>query len=382
MTRSDGPGARDRLPAVRILHLVGRSHHRGAELVALELARELERFGHSSSFWAVGPGHEGGTVADLPVLTGAVRQSPLAIALAAARLRRAVGVADADVILAHGGSALQVAVLGGRRRPVVNQLIMGMPVAERGRCWRWWWRLVFGRTVAIISLTPELTAEVRALAFEGPVELIPNTRSSVRFDTIDRELEAGRLRSRLGLPSDAVLVGFVGHFVDQKRPDVAVEVVAALAERGVEVHLVMAGEGPRSGAVKLQVGKAGLAERVHLLGHVSEVEQVLGGIDLLILTSDGEGMPGVAIEAQMAGCPVVSFPVGGVAAVVANGETGLVLASHEVTAMADAVSGLLADRERLDGMGRAARLRAARFSMAVAGERYRGVLEAVVDGPG
>jgi glycosyltransferase involved in cell wall biosynthesis len=112
------------------------------------------------------------------------------------------------------------------------------------------------------------------------------------------------------------------------------------------------------------------------------VEQVLGGIDLLILTSDGEGMPGVAIEAQMAGCPVVSFPVGGVAAVVANGETGLVLASHEVTAMADAVSGLLADRERLDGMGRAARLRAARFSMAVAGERYRGVLEAVVDGPG
>ena len=154
------------------------------------------------------------------------------------------------------------------------------------------------------------------------------------------------------------------------------------AERGVEVHLVMAGEGPRSGAVKLQVGKANLAERVHLLGHVSEVEQVLGGIDLLILTSDGEGMPGVAIEAQMAGCPVVSFPVGGVAAVVANGETGLVLASHEVTAMADAVSGLLADRERLDGMGRAARLRAARFSMAVAGERYRGVLEAVVDGPG
>ena len=111
MTRSDGPGARDRLPAVRILHLVGRSHHRGAELVALELARELERFGHSSSFWAVGPGHEGGTVADLPVLTGAVRQSPLAIALAAARLRRAVGVTDADVILAHGGSALQVAVL-------------------------------------------------------------------------------------------------------------------------------------------------------------------------------------------------------------------------------------------------------------------------------
>ena len=377
MTRARRRGERDRLPAVRILHLVGRSHHRGAELVALELAREMERFGHSSSFWAVGPGHEGGTVTDLPVLTDWVRQSPTAVLVAAARLRRVPGYGDADVVLAHGGSALEVAVLAGRCHPVVNQLIMGMPVADRGWFWRRWWRWVFGRTDAVVSLTPELTAEVRSLAYEGPVELIPNARCSARFDSIDRELEAARLRRDLGLAPEAVLVGFVGHLVDQKRPDLAVEVMSGLAARGVEAHLVMAGAGPLSGAVVTKVAEAGLEGRVHLLGHVSEVERVLGGIDLLILTSDGEGMPGVAIEAQMAGCPVVAFPVGGVAEVVADGETGLVLASHDVAVMADSVAVLLADRARLERMGQAARLRSARIAMTGAGECYRQVLEAV-----
>ena len=41
-----------------ILHLVGRSHRRGAELVAMELAEELDALGHRNHLLAVGEGHE------------------------------------------------------------------------------------------------------------------------------------------------------------------------------------------------------------------------------------------------------------------------------------------------------------------------------------
>lgn len=376
------PGWACETPAVRILHLVGRSHHRGAELVALELARELDGLGHRNRLLAVGAGHEGGTVDDLPALTGAVRQHPGELVVAAWKLRRSLRGQPADVVLAHGGAALQVAVLGGRGRPLVHQLIMGMPVRERGRLWHRWWRHLLGRCDAVVSLTDALTAEVRSLGYRGPVELIANARSTARFEGLDRVEAAARLRSEVGVDDGTPLVGFVGHLVTQKRPDVAVEVVGRLRDRGVPAHLVLAGGGPLADEVATLVDRLALADRVALLGHRPDVEQVLAGVDLLVLPSDDEGMPGVAIEAQMAGCPVVAFPVGGVAEVVGHGETGLVLADHDPGAMADAVADLLADPDELVAMGAAARVRSQRFSMATAAQRYDRILRAASGGTG
>ncbi|HMS88115.1 MAG TPA: glycosyltransferase family 4 protein [Acidimicrobiales bacterium] len=370
---------------MRILHLVGRSHHRGAELVALELAHELERFGHRSRLLAVGPGHEGGTEPDLPVLSGAARQHPVALAGAAWRLRRSLGREPADVVLAHGGAALQVAAVGGRGLPLVHQLIMGMPIHDRGRLWHFWWGRLLGRCAAVVSLTDALTDEVRTLGYRGPVELIANARSTARFDGLSRADEAARLRAELGLEPEVPLLGFVGHLVAQKRPDVAVEVADRLRTLGVDAHLVVVGGGPLATDVAAQVQRLDLARRVSLLGHRPDVARVLAGVDLLLLPSDSEGMPGVAIEAQMAGCPVVAFPVGGVAEVVATGESGLVLSDHDPGAMAEAVAKLLGDPERLVAMGAAARVRSEAFSMATAAERYHRVLTAAVgsgaDGP-
>ena len=365
-------------PAVRILHLVGRSHHRGAELVALELAHELERFGHRSRLLAVGPGHQGGTEADLRALTGSVRQHPAALAGAARSLRRSLRVEPADVVLAHGGAALQAAVLAGGGLPLVHQLIMGMPVQERGWLWHRWWRFLLGRCAAVVSLTDELTAEVRALGFRGPVELIANARSTARFDGLVHAEEAARLRAELGVGPEVSLVGFVGHLVEQKRPDVALQVGHRLGELGVEAHLVVVGGGPLADDVAAGVERLGLTGHVSLLGHRPDVERLLAGVDLLVLPSDSEGMPGVAIEAQMAGCPVVAFPVGGVDDVVDHDGSGLVLADHDPEAMAEAVAELLGDPDRLVAMGAAARVRSRRFSMAVAAECYHRVLAAAV----
>lgn len=363
---------------MRILHLVGRSHRRGAELVALELADALVPSGHESRLLAVGPGHEGGREPGIPVLVDSARQHPLVLLRAARRLRGDLAAHPADVILAHGGSALQAAALAtlGRPVPIVYQLIMGMPLADRGRGWHRWWRWLLGRCAAVVSLTEALSDEVRALGYTGPIERIANARLTDRFAAVDR-LDAGTtLRADLGLDPAASVIGFVGHLVDQKRPDVAVDVLARSRDAGHDVHLVVVGGGPNDAALREQVDRLGVEKFVTLAGHRPDVEAVLGGIDLLLLTSDGEGMPGVAIEAQMSGCPVLAFPVGGVHEVVDSGVTGVVLDDHDPAAMAAAVAELLDDGERLRAMGAAARIRSERFSMARAAEAYHRVLGA------
>ena len=73
------------------------------------------------------------------------------------------------------------------------------------------------------------------------------------------------------------------------------------------------------------MAELGLQSTVTLVGHRDDVEWIYGGVDLALITSMSEGVPGVAIEAQMTGCPVVSFPVGSVASVIDHLETGIPL---------------------------------------------------------
>ena len=82
-----------------------------------------------------------------------------------------------------------------------------------------------------------------------------------------------------------------------------------------------------------------------MLGHRDDIARILGAIDVFVLTSDHEGLPGVLIEAQMAGCPVVTVPVGGVGDLVDDGETGYVTDAVDHNELATKVVELLRDPE-------------------------------------
>jgi glycosyltransferase involved in cell wall biosynthesis len=196
------------------------------------------------------------------------------------------------------------------------------------------------------------------------VWVIPNARRPDRFVAVDREAASAALRSRAGIEAGTPIIGLVGHLVEQKQPELAVDLLAVMRDRGAHAHLVIAGDGPRRGLVEQRIGTHGLDRAVTLLGHRDDPEHVYGGIDIAVITSRAEGIPGVAIEAQMSGCPVVAFPVGAVGDVVEDQVTGVVLARADVGDMADAVIALLGDHDRLRTMGAAARSRSQRFSAA------------------
>jgi glycosyltransferase involved in cell wall biosynthesis len=357
---------------LRILHAACLSHRRGSETAALELAGELDRLGHRNRVVAMGPALDGGRDPQLPPLGRSSREAPAGLVSLAWRLRRVLVQEPVDVVLAHGGWPAEVTALAtaGRGPLIVWQRILGFSDKVWHPVWRRWFAAVARRFDAAVALTEEQEVELRRLGYGGPVWVIPNFRRPDRFRDVNREVARARLHAQIGVSERTPLIGLVGHLVRQKRVDRALEVLARLGTRGCAAHLVVAGAGALRPDLEAQAERLGVADVVTFLGHRDDAEQVLAGVDVAVLTSDTECMPGVSIEALMAGCPMVTVPVVGVDRVVEHGVTGLVLDGFDPTEMADAVAGLLADDEARAAMGREARSRTDRFSASTAAAVY------------
>jgi glycosyltransferase involved in cell wall biosynthesis len=359
--------------AMRILHLVARSHHRGAELAALDLARELDLLGYEDRMLALACAFDGSTNADLPPLTQSAALGAPQLASSVLRLRRALARDPVDVVIAHGGWPVQVAALARKRSSpplLVWQRILGFPDNVWHGPRRVWWRAIARRTDAVVALTPENRNEMRRLGYTKSAWLIPNFRRPDRFATVDRAAAAERLREELHVGPNTPLVGLVGHLIEQKRPLRAVNALHQMQQHGVDAHLVVAGTGPLRDALQREIHERGLSSSVHLLGHRDDIEMVLGGLDTLLLTSDSEGIPGILIEAQMSGLPVVTVDVGGVSSVIEHNVTGIVVARNDVAALATETARLLRDRDVRHAMGAQARIASSRFTTAEAGRKY------------
>ena len=362
------------MPDMKILHLVARSHRRGSEMVALELGHELDLLGHSNRVLALTTAFDGGHDPAIGSLTTVKEVGTYRVPRLAWRLRQDLAREPVDVMFLHGGSAAEVAAvaLPNRDGPLlVWQRILGFPPSVWNPVRRRWWAAVASCMDAGVALTPDLGAELRRLGYLGPIWDIANYRKPERFMELDRGIVSKRLRAEVGVVDDDILlIGFVGHLVDQKQPLRTLDVLEVVLQHGQAAHLVVAGDGPLRPELERAIRMRDLGRHVTLLGHRDDVEQVYAGVELVVLTSDAEGIPGVAIEAQMAGCPVVSFPLGGIRDVVEDGETGVVLDRFDTKLMAEAVLELLADPARRAAMGVRARGRVPEFSAAQAARTY------------
>jgi glycosyltransferase involved in cell wall biosynthesis len=178
----------------------------------------------------------------------------------------------------------------------------------------------------------------------GRLVLVPNGRDPEEFRPAVQPV-----------PRDRPVVAFVGALTEQKRPDRFVELVGALRARDLDFGAVLVGDGPLGPSLSAPAR----AVAVDMLGARGDVAEVLRGVDVFVFPSlpRGEGMPGVLIEAGLTEVPVVATDVPGVDAIVADGDTGIVVGVDDFTALVDAAAGLLADPDRRRQMGKAARAR-------------------------
>jgi glycosyltransferase involved in cell wall biosynthesis len=143
------------------------------------------------------------------------------------------------------------------------------------------------------------------------------------------------------------IVGWIARVTGVKNPMRALEVADALPD----TRFVMAGGGDL-----LEELKSKAPSNVSVIGW-ADAADLFGAADIILSTSENEGMPVALIEAQLAGKPVVATDVGSVSEVILNHETGIVT-NKNAGSIASAVDSLILDKTTRDEMGRLATARA------------------------
>ncbi|MGH2787977.1 MAG: glycosyltransferase [Actinomycetota bacterium] len=169
--------------------------------------------------------------------------------------------------------------------------------------------------------------------------------------------ERGSARALLDLPPDCPVVAYVARLAAVKRPDRFIDVAKRLAAYRPNSIFLVAGAGELLDDMRARARP--LDSRIRFLGWRSDVENVYAASDVVVLTSDNEGMPVSLIEAAVAGRPAVSVRAGSAPEVVVDGVTG-VITDASADDIAGAVEMLLSDRDLSNRMGAAAAERARR----------------------
>jgi glycosyltransferase involved in cell wall biosynthesis len=252
-------------------------------------------------------------------------------------LRRALA-APTDVVHAHGLRAGLVAALARPSAPLVvtwhNAVLAG---GLRGQASRLVERVVARRARVALGASADLVARAAELgaadARLAPVAapVLPPPRRS-----------RAAVRAEFGVAPDQPLILSVGRLHPQKRYDVLVDAAARWRSLSPPPVVVIAGSGPSY--LQLAGRVSACRAPVTLLGHRTDVADLLSGADLAVVTSDWEARQLFAQEALRAGVPLIATAVGGLPDLV--GDAAVLVAPGEVDAIDRGVRDLLADDER------------------------------------
>ena len=347
---------------MHVLHLIKSLGLGGAENLLLEAARHGSPSGTRLSFGYFLP-HKDALVPPLRAagaeVTCFAARSAAGILLRVPAVARHLRRQRVDLVHAHLPLAGVAARLAGRlaRVPVVytehNLLERYHPLTRAANLATW--RL----QRQVVAVSAEVAASIAGRTGGSvPVRVVAN---GVPVDRLRRDPEAAAaLRRALGIPAEAPVVGQVAVFRRQKRLDLWLDAAREIHRQVPESHFLLVGDGPLRAEVESWVAASGLGGAVHLVGLQSEIVPYLSAIDLLMISSDFEGLPLVLLEAMALERPVVSTAVGGIAEVVVDGETGVLVSPGDAAALARAAIDLLRQPLRRRAMGEAARQRVER----------------------
>jgi glycosyltransferase involved in cell wall biosynthesis len=143
----------------------------------------------------------------------------------------------------------------------------------------------------------------------------------------------GRYRKHLGLRHEDFVLTYLGRLASEKHPEHVLSIARLLLQDdpAAPLQVVMAGDGPLAPDIRRTLADSPeLAGHVHLPGYVHDPEHLLVDTDLVILTSEAEGLPLVALEAMSLGVPVLASSVGGLPELITDGRDGYLVEYSEM----------------------------------------------------
>lgn len=210
---------------------------------------------------------------------------------------------------------------------------------------------LFDRVTAHCEITFEQTV---ARGFSR--ECVKIFISGFRSDRLEISAEE-RLRERrkMGISDDQIVLTNVSRLYPVKAQDFLLECFKDIVERHPDTRLWIAGVGPLEKELKSLCEKLGLSDRVTFLGFVTDLPKLLRLTDIMVHPSTLEGVPQSICSGMAASLPIVASAVGGIPEVLKDGVSGLLVPAGDKAGFLEAVSTLIRDPQRGQGLGRSAR---------------------------
>ncbi|MAT14144.1 MAG: glycosyl transferase family 1 [Planctomyces sp.] len=203
------------------------------------------------------------------------------------------------------------------------------------------------------------------------IRTIPNCMNTYALPTREE------VRLAYDLPLDKRVLGFVGRLEPQKGPEVMIKAYARIAEQFPDVILAMIGGGELEPQLRQLTRDANLIDRVYFLGP-QPGNWSMPGFDIFCMTSRYEGFPYVALEAAYAGLPIVSTRFQKRNLMLSEGENGYLVDIDDDAAMAEALTKLLADPEKIAEFGRTSAEKFREFSAEGMVSKYMALFQSLL----
>ncbi len=232
------------------------------------------------------------------------------------------------LVHAHGVTAAAHACLAslGLGVPVAATLHEPLRQAQfaglRGQVKRWLLGRILARAAAVVAVSPDSRANLLRFLpnlrrHDERIHTIANGIDTQRFQDVPR---TGSLRRELEAANDTTLIGYLGRFMPEKGFPLLIEAVDRLVRHGGvrPFHVVAFGSGDYRGEYQRAIERKGLSAYFTLRDFVSDVADVLGQLDLVVMPSLWEASSLLALEVLSAGVPLLGSNCPGLYGVLTN----------------------------------------------------------------
>lgn len=190
---------------------------------------------------------------------------------------------------------------------------------------------------AIVAVSAELAALCRR---SGP---------AAKVVTIENGIDLTELEQRAQAPVDfppsgKVKIGIVCRMMPVKRVDLFIEAAHIVCAARDDAQFYVFGDGPLLETQRALAQELELGERLRFTGFRADMPACLRALDLLLITSDHEGLPLNLLEAMALGVPVAAHAVGGIPQALDGGRLGELVHAQTARAYAEAILNILHDR--------------------------------------
>lgn len=300
--------------AIRVLHVTGGLNRAGVETWLMHVLRTIDRERFQFDFLVYGTKPYDYESEAMALGARVVRTADYRRIWAfLPQLRRVLRHGRYDVVHSHVHDFSGIVLREARRAGVPvriahSHLDTAMSDRAAGRARRAYLRLMRASIAANATLGLTASGAARRALFGERDHAFPVANLSYSLNLAPFRDPANRdiVRTRLGIPWDALVLGHAGRFEKQKNHAFLARIFQEAARQEPRAWFLLAGDGTLRPAVERTFSSYGISNRTTFTGSVANVARLmLGAMDVFVFPSLAEGLGLVLVEAQAAGLPCI-----------------------------------------------------------------------------